>query len=148
MKKVVLLLFSICIIAQSFGQWVNADDQHIAIDGYDPVSYHEPNGPIKGTEAHTVVYKKVNYFFATPENKARFVSNPNDFLPAYGGWCAFAMAKGQKVDVNPLSYSLEKGRVYLFYKSFLNDTRSKWLQNHAILKEKADHQWSKLITSH
>jgi hypothetical protein len=32
---------------------------------------------------------------------------------------------GKKVSINPESFTLEKGKFYLFYKSAFNDTRKK-----------------------
>ena len=56
-------------------------------------------------------------------------------MPKYGGWCAYAIGNsGKKVDVDPFSYTIENGELYLFYKSYFTDTREKWIQNHKELK--------------
>ena len=52
---------------------------------------------------------------------------------------------GKKVSINPESYTLEEGKLYLFYKSAFNNTRKKWTDNTEELKNKADQNWSDII---
>ncbi|MGB2184916.1 MAG: YHS domain protein, partial [Flavobacteriaceae bacterium] len=49
------------------------------------------------------------------------------------------------VDVDPFSYTIENGELYLFYKSYFTDTREKWIQNHKELKTKAEKNWHRII---
>ena len=39
--------------------------------------------------------------FASKENLETFLSNAEKYAPAYGGWCAYAMLDGDKVEVDP-----------------------------------------------
>jgi hypothetical protein len=54
---------------------------------------------------------------------------------------------GEKVSVNPESFSVENGKLYLFYKTFFNDTKAKWGKNTASLKKEADKNWSNLLNT-
>lgn len=112
--------------------------------GYDPVAYFPEGGgkPKQGRKEHAFVYRGATWWFATPENMAAFQKDPRRYEPAYGGWCAYAMGKtGEKVEVDPKSFRIQGGRLFLFYKSFFNDTRSSWIEDETTLLPKADANW-------
>ena len=68
--------------------------------------------------------------------------NPAKYEPQYGGWCAYAMgAKGEKVSVDPKTYKIVDGKLYLFYNRLFNNTLEDWNENEAKLKNKADANW-------
>jgi hypothetical protein len=74
----------------------------------------------------------------------KFKKNPKKFEPAYGGWCAYAMGKtGEKVEIDPASFKITDGRLFLFYKDFFTDTRDKWSKDEKPLNQKADTNWKK-----
>ncbi len=124
----------------------NLPKSHLAIEGYDPVSYFPEGGgkPMKGLELFQAEHGGVTYRFASKENMAAFQADPAKYEPAYGGWCAYAMAKGKKVEVDPKSFTLTGGRLNLFYKGLFSDTRSDWLKDDAALKKNADESWKKI----
>ena len=126
----------------------NVDENNVALKGYDPVSYHQGT-PVKGTEGFSVVYDGVGYYFRSEKNRETFLNDPKKYLPAYGGWCAWAMLEGEKVDVDPLRYKSIGGNTYLFYDRFFVNTLKKWNQAaentaEAELIEKAAANWLKL----
>lgn len=125
----------------------NLDKNKLAIEGYDPVAYFPEGGgkAQKGSDKITVTHKGVVYRFASEANKALFLKTPDKFEPAYGGWCAYAMSGGDKVEVDPKSFTITNGKLCLFYKSFFNDTRSKWVKNEAELAKKADAAWKTIL---
>lgn len=108
----------------------NLSKKGLALDGYDPVAYFPDHGAkaTKGLENLSTVHKGVTYRFATEANKLAFLKAPDSFEPQYGGWCAWAMAdgKGDKVDIDPKSFLVEGGKLYLFYDGFFGDTRKSW----------------------
>lgn len=117
---------------------------NLALEGYDAVSYFN-HAPLKGKKEFTSTYQHVNYHFSTAANKAVFDKNPSAYLPQYGGWCAYAMgANGEKVEVDPETYKILDGKLYLFYNAFFNNTLEKWNKNEKVLKAKADANWNKL----
>ena len=60
------------------------------------------------------------YYFSSEKNKAEFSQNPSKYKPQYGGWCAYAMgSNGEKVEVNPETFKLIDGKLYLFTMLFL-----------------------------
>ena len=114
----------------------NVDETGLALQGYDPISYLDKAGPKEGKKAHAFVYRGITYRFATAENKAKFEAEPATYEPPYGGWCAWAVIDGDKVEIDPMNYEVIDGRVYLFYKG--------WLGNAKKTVTAADSGWKKL----
>ena len=121
-------------------------DNGVAIQGYDPVAYFTQNKAVKGQAANIVMYKNVTYRFATPANAEAFKATPEKYEPAYGGWCAYAMgATGEKVEIDPKTFKLKDGHLYLFYNQFFNNTLPKWNKDEDNLHRKADQSWTKFV---
>jgi YHS domain-containing protein len=119
-------------------------DDGLALQGYDPTTYFTDGGgkASKGKREITATHRGVTYRFASGKNRARFLASPSRFEPAYGGWCAYAMADGDKVEVDPESFLIEDGRLLVFYDGFWADTRKKWLKEGVgVLRPKANVGW-------
>jgi YHS domain-containing protein len=117
-------------------------ERGLAIQGYDPVAYFTQKKALKGSASHSFIYKNVTYRFATPTNLKAFQENPEKYEPQYGGWCAYAMgASGEKVEVDPDTFKVKDGKLFLFYHSFVNNTLSKWNKDEANLHKTADANW-------
>lgn len=117
----------------------------IAIEGYDPVSYFEGK-PLEGETKFTVAHKGITYLFASAANANKFKSSPEKYEPAYGGWCAYAMGEnGEKVKIDPETFKIIEGKLYLFYNFWGNNTLKTWNSNEKALKSKADHNWKKFL---
>ena len=155
MIKTIVSLLLWAALVSGLSCWALAEesmlnsDNGLAVHGYDPVSYHK-DGPVKGQETWSSVYNGVTYHFASRENLETFKNDPERYLPAYGGWCAWAMLDGEKVDVDPRSYKVIAGRTYLFYNSFFVNTLKKWNDRatanaEGAMVEQADAAWDSLI---
>jgi YHS domain-containing protein len=121
-------------------------NQGLAIQGYDPVAYFIQNKAVKGAATHTLAYKNVTYRFASQANLDLFQKSPDRYEPQYGGWCAYAMgATGEKVEIDPKTFRLKDGKLYLFYNQFFNNTLPKWTKDEDNLHRKADQNWVKVI---
>jgi YHS domain-containing protein len=120
-------------------------DEGIAIDGYDPVAYFVSNKAVKGSKKMAVYHQGATYYFSSIENKETFKKNPSAYEPQYGGWCAYAMGKnGGKVSVDPETFKIINGKLYLFYNSFFNNTLKSWSKDETNLKSNADASWIKI----
>lgn len=116
----------------------------LAIQGYDPVAYFSGKA-VKGNKDLAVYYQGATYHFSTVANKEAFKKNPSQYEPQYGGWCAYAMgSKGEKVSVDPKTFKVTDGKLYLFYNKFFNNTLIEWNKDEAGLKPKADANWKKI----
>ncbi len=115
--------------------------KNIALDGYDPVSYFD-NKPQEGSESIRTIYKGITYLFSSQNNLTKFKSNPDKYEPAYGGWCAYAMGEsGEKVKVDPETFKIIDGKLYLYYNFWGNNTLESWNKNEAKLKQAGDRNW-------
>ena len=117
-----------------------------AAEGYDVVSYFQ-DVPLKGDKRYTVKYEGVSYKFASEENLKTFEEDPTKYIPQYGGFCAYAIAKdGKKVGVNPKTFTITHGKLYLFYNSWGVNTLNKWNEEDPnALRIKADAAWDLII---
>jgi YHS domain-containing protein len=119
--------------------------KNIAMEGYDPVSYFDSQ-PLKGAVEYSVTYRGVTYLFANAGNAEKFKQSPDKYEPAYGGWCAYAMGEsGDKVKVDPETFKVLEGKLYLFYNFWGNNTLSDWNKNEKELKRKGDQNWKKFV---
>jgi YHS domain-containing protein len=119
-------------------------DGGIAISGYDPVAYFTQQKAVKGSKENATVYDGVTYYFSSAQNKEEFKKNPAKYEPEYGGWCAYAMgAKGEKVTIDPGTFKIINGKLYLFYNKFFNNTLTSWNKDENNLKKNADVNWQK-----
>ncbi|MFY8020467.1 MAG: YHS domain-containing (seleno)protein [Bacteroidia bacterium] len=136
--------FSQSIPSNYISKHINAPKQ-IAVSGYDVVAYYIQKTATKGKEEFTVTLAGIKYYFSSASNKSLFLKNPAYFLPQYGGWCAYAMgASGEKVEVDPETFKIVNGKLYLFYNAYFNNTLKTWNKDEAHLKAQADINWTKI----
>ncbi|EAQ42705.2 hypothetical protein MED152_08285 [Polaribacter sp. MED152] len=143
---IVCLTFSSVISAQSIDY--NTKKGYVA-EGFDVVAYFTESKAIEGNKEFSITYDTVNFKFSNKENLALFKSNPEKYIPKYGGYCAYAIAvKGKKVSVNPNTFEIREGKLYLFYNKGKTNTLQLWLKQGAEeLLEKADLNWQKFINN-
>jgi YHS domain-containing protein len=155
MKRIAILFFACTLTYLAVAQTDPAVrkqqfnlEKGVAIQGYDPVAYFTQNKAVKGSAANAFVYKSVTYQFASPANLALFQKSPEKYEPQYGGWCAYAMgATGEKVEIDPETFKISGGKLFLFYHSFINNTLPKWNKDEQNLHKKADASWDKIVRS-
>jgi len=143
MQKAITILF-LTISTTFFAQKHNLEDGFIA-KGYDVVAYFN-NSANEGKREFSTTYNSVKFKFISKKNLALFKSNPEKFMPQYGGFCAYALGKrGKLIDIDPESFEIRDGKLYLFYNSWFNDTFEKWKEgNPNKLRKKADENWTKM----
>ena len=98
----------------------------LALDGYCAVSYFAAERPLLGKKEHTSTYEGVDYRFSSADAKRMFDRNPQKYLPAFGGWCAFGMAIQDKFPIDPLRYKIVDGRLFLFLRNEKLDALALW----------------------
>lgn len=152
MKKTVILVFIAFLSATTFAQTAvqrvaNFNlEKKVAIQGYDPVAYFMQKKAIKGKSSLSASHEGIVYYFSSLTNKETFSKNPSQYEPQYGGWCAFAMGDyGEKVEINPETFKIVDGKLYLFYNAYFNNTLKSWNKDEVNLKKKADANWKKII---
>ncbi|WP_437373061.1 YHS domain-containing (seleno)protein [Maribacter litoralis] len=142
---IVLLVFTTSISLQAQTENRNLNGQ-LAIKGYDPVAYFTKNKAIKGKKSLKADSDGAIYYFSSEEHKNLFKENPEKYTPEYGGWCAYAMGdSGEKVSIDPETFIILDGKLYLFYHTFFSNTLNSWNEDERHLKQEADKNWKKLI---
>ena len=85
----------------------------LALRGYDAVAYIADGRATRGNAEHSTLHDGAVYRFANAKNQATFEADPDRYLPAYGGFCAFGVSVGAKFDGDPEVFSVVNGRLYL-----------------------------------
>ncbi len=143
--RTVLVIFILGIYS-SFAQQIDYNTKKgFVANGYDVVAYFN-NEAVDGNKKFKTTFDSVYYKFVSQENLNVFKANPKMYIPQYGGYCAYAIAvKGKKVSINPETYEIREGKLYLFYNTWGTNTLDLWLkENVKGLREKADKNWEGL----
>lgn len=111
-------------------------------EGYDVVAYFN-NKAIEGDTKYTTTHDSVKYKFSSQQNLDTFLKTPEKFIPQYGGYCAYAIAlKSKKVSIDPETFEIRDGKLYLFYNSWGTNTLELWKkENVKGLQKKGDLNW-------
>ena len=143
MKSFITILL-IAISTTFFAQEYNLKKGYVA-EGYDVVSYFS-NTAEKGDTANTATFEGVKFKFVSKQNLDTFKSTPKKYIPAYGGFCAYAVGtKAERVSIDPETFEIRAGKLYLFYNAWGTNTFKMWQEEGAEqLKEKADKNWVKI----
>lgn len=144
MRYLMILFF--LVTSYTFSQSIDYNLKNgYTAEGYDVVGYFE-NKALEGYKKFTTKYDGVNYKFSSQKNLETFNKNPEKYVPQYGGYCAYALGlKADKVSINPKSFEVRDGKLYLFYNAWGTNTLELWQnENPKLLKEKADKNWEKI----
>lgn len=114
----------------------------VAIKGYDPVAYFTEGAPHKGKPEFAVTHGGAKWYFASAENKAKFEADPEKYIPAYGGYCAYGVAQGYLVKIEPDAWAIRNGKLYLNYDKSI---QTKWAASPGEYIREADKQWPGLV---
>lgn len=121
-------------------------DKGVAISGYDPVAYFTQGRALKGKKDISYSLQGVEYRFASTDDEQLFRANPGKYEPQYGGWCAYAMGHdGSRVEVDPETFKVVDGKLFLFYNRFFNNTLKSWNQDESRLHAQADANWKRFL---
>jgi len=116
----------------------------VALRGYDTVAWFTEGGPRRGSARHLASWGGTTWHFDSAENLARFVAEPEAFAPRFGGFCAFGVARGYKVDIDPEAWHIHVGRLYLNYD---RGVQRQWQQDIAGHIATAEANWPRLMDS-
>jgi YHS domain-containing protein len=144
MKNFITILL-LSISTTFFAQNYNTKQGFVA-EGYDVVSYFN-NKAEKGNREFTTEFDGVKFKFSSKENLEIFKKSPKKYIPQYGGYCAYALGvKAGKVDVNPKTFEIRDGKLYLFYDSWGTNTFELWKKEGVEkLQKQANKNWLKII---
>lgn len=113
----------------------------VAVQGYDIVTYQTEGKPQQGNGNHLSVHNGVTYIFVSEKNKEMFKSNPDKYLPAFGGYCAYGVAVGKKFVGDPEVWEVVDGKLYL---NLDNKIKGIWVKDIPGHIKTADTKWQKI----
>jgi YHS domain-containing protein len=116
----------------------------LAVKGYDVVAYFTDGRPVKGMANDSYQWQGATWQFASPEHRAAFMSEPAKYAPQYGGYCAYAVAHGNIVDIDPNQWKIVDGKLYL-NANFLS--QALWVRDPAGYIKNGDANW-RIIPRH
>ena len=97
-----------------------------AVQGYDVVSYQTGKRPIRGNGNFVAVHDGATYQFSSADNQKAFEKDPESYVPAYGGYCAFGTSVGKKFIGDPEVWRIVDGKLYL---NLDTSIQSEWLKD-------------------
>lgn len=113
-----------------------------AIQGYDPVAYFTEGRPVEGSRQFTQQWNGATWRFASAANRDRFAAAPEQYAPQYGGYCAYGVASGYAVKIDPHAWSVVDGKLYLNYSLAV---QADWKKDVPGYIRKADANWPKVL---
>uniref|UniRef100_UPI00404B7FE5 YHS domain-containing (seleno)protein n=1 Tax=Flavobacterium sp. TaxID=239 RepID=UPI00404B7FE5 len=144
----IIALFSNAVTAQT----QPVDASKLANGGYDVVSYFTANKATKGTKQFSATNNGATYYFASAKNQKAFKANPTKYLPQCDGYCAWGVAeKGTKFPVNPETFKIVDGKLYLFFNGDYEgkpfNTLTEWNKDESKLVKNMEKAWEKVKKS-
>lgn len=140
-------VFAISMLTASLGFAadidMNANQNDVAISGYDTVSYFTKGKAVEGSHNFTATYKNAIYQFSSSENRDLFKSDPEKYAPQFGGFCAMGVALEKKLDVDPKAFRIVNNKLYLNLNS---DVQKKWLTDVPGNINTAESNWPEIKT--
>lgn len=106
---------------------VEAED-NVAIGGYDAVAYFTRGEPTRGRAILRVEWQGALWYFANRRHQRLFEANPDQYAPAYGGFCAFCIADSETAPTNgdPEVFLIHEDRLYLLQSEAV---KREWMQD-------------------
>ena len=123
---------------------VNAESDGVAIRGYDPVAYHTDGRPVRGRAEFAHAWNGATWHFASAANRDRFAADPARYAPAYGGFCAWAVAEGYTAPIDPEAWRIVDGRLHLNYDRSI---QRRWERDVPGNIARADRNWPRLSSA-
>ncbi len=140
--SIVLLTIGAAIANLPAGQLVNVDHNGVGLQGYDPVAYFTDGGPAKGTQDLSASYDGVTYYFASAEHKAQFEKEPGKYAPSFGGYCAFAVSRGDIAPINVDAFQIIHGHLVLQHSK---NVLERWQEDSEGNFQKARANWPEIV---
>lgn len=119
------------------------DSQTPELKGYCPVAYFAVGKPVEGRPKFSSMHNGKTYYCVSEEAKQEFDSNPDRYVPSYGGLCAFGMSIEKEFEPSPTNFKIINDRLHLFLKNDDTDALELWnREDEAKCVANADRHWA------
>ena len=139
--SLVLILFSATPAFADKAPIYTSWKDNLAVSGYDTVSFFSGK-PVQGKEEFTYTYEGAQWQFSTRGNLELFKTNPTAFMPQYGGYCAWAVAKGKLAKGSPEHWSVEDGKLYINFNARI---KRRWEKDISGFVEMGNNEWPDIL---
>jgi len=136
------LVLMLAAPARAESPMVNADDQGHAIRGYDAVAYFDEGAPREGSAEFSHEWMGATWLFASAEHRDAFAADPEAYAPQFGGYCAYAVAKGNPAQADPRVWAIVDGKLYL---NLGEAVQAKWEADRSALIASARNNWPDVL---
>lgn len=116
----------------------------LGLHGFDPVSMFQADAPQIGNAEFTSTFEGVDYYFASAKAQTAFEADPASVLPQFGGFCAFGVYVGKKLDGDVRYADIYEGKLYLFVNKVIFD---KYLEDRETVIKGAFAKWTDIQTT-
>lgn len=116
----------------------------VALGGYDAVAYFTQKAAVKGDKQFAASFMGATWWFSSEANMKMFEASPKKYAPQYGGYCAYAAAKGALATGDPEAWTVYNGKLYI---NFSKSVRDIWSQDIPGNVAKADANIANLIAN-
>ena len=113
----------------------------LAVGGYDTVSFFS-GAPQTGSSDFETSYRGATWRFTSQANLDRFLANPDQYAPQYGGYCAWAVSQGYTAPGNPRYWKVVDGKLYL---NFNGKVQRDWEKDIPGFIAKANANWPSVL---
>ena len=137
-----LLALPALVAAAEPKRLVNVDRDGVAVVGYDVVAYFTDQAATPGLVELSSSYEGATYRFASAEHKALFDAAPGKYVPAFGGFCAYAVSRKALRPIDPAIFHFVDGRLFLQHTRKAFDL---FERDEAGNTRKADANWPRLV---
>lgn len=119
-----------------------------AIGGYSPVSYFENGAAEMGRPEFSAEHRGLRYLFTSAAQVTSFQANPEKYVPAFNGTCAFGHSIEKELPVDPTCFKIVDGQLLLFLKNAEVDAKALWdKEGDSACMVKANRHWQSKSTS-
>ena len=148
MRKIIASFIFVCGLTVSFlasaqttaiYKKAYSDD---AVSGYDTVAYFTLGEPTPGSDEFSYEYKGATWKFSSQEHMDMFIAEPEKYEPQYGGYCAYAMARGNRASAEPDLWTIHDDKLYL---NLNKRVIERWRGKKEEYIEKADAEWMTFV---
>lgn len=116
----------------------------LGMHGNDPVSMFQSENPAQGDATFTSSHDGIDYYFTSAEAQAMFDADPAAYLPQFGGFCAFGVYAGKKLDGDVRYADIVDGKLYLFVNAA---TLERYLENPQVIIAGANDKWPGMVNT-
>ena len=116
----------------------------LGLHGIDPVSMFDGEAPAIGDAVYTSEHDGVDYYFVSADAQESFDADPGGYLPQFGGFCAYGVYVGKKLDGDVRYADIVDGKLYLFVNAAIYE---KYLENKDEVIAGAFEKWPGIRTT-